>query len=67
METYDDINETIRLTTIRIQEEYPELMKYITEIPENYASLNHKGINNNDLKEYLNSLIELIASYAKEH
>lgn len=66
MET-NNINNTIRLTTIKIQEEFPELIKYITEIPENYTSFNHRGINTNDLEEYLDSLNKLIASYSKEH
>ena len=67
METQNDINETIRLTTIKIQEKYPELIKYITEIPEKYSSIHHKGVNKKDLKEYLDSLTNLIDSYAKEH
>ena len=33
MESKNNLNDDIRLTTLKIQEDYPELIKYINEIP----------------------------------
>ncbi len=67
MESQNDLNDNIRLTTLKIQEEYPELIKYLNEIPRNYLSNADKGINNKELKGYLDSLNNLLETYSKEH
>jgi len=67
MESQNDLNENIRLTTLKIQEEYPELIKYMNEIPRNFLSSTEKGINNKELKDYLDSLNNLLETYAEEH
>ncbi|ARV05364.1 hypothetical protein BTO04_01055 [Polaribacter sp. SA4-10] len=67
MESQNDLNDKIRLTTIKIQEEHPELIKYINEIPRNFLSNSEKGINNKELKGYLDSLNNLLETYAKKH
>tara|TARA_R110001632_G_scaffold84909_3_gene186900 strand:- start:989 stop:1192 length:204 start_codon:yes stop_codon:yes gene_type:complete len=67
MQSNNDLNTNIRLTTLKIQEEYPELVKYLNEIPRNFLSNTDKGINNKELKGYLDSLNNLIETYAKEH
>jgi hypothetical protein len=67
MESQNDLNETIFLTTVKIQEEFPELTKYLGEIPENFQSNTGKGVNNQELKDYLESLNDLLETYAKEH
>lgn len=67
METQNSLTDTILITTIKIQNEFPELIKYLDEIPEKFSSIDYKGVNNNDLKEYLDSLKKLLKSYAKEH
>ena len=67
MESQNDLNDNIRLTTLKIQEEYPELIKYLNEIPRNFLSNAEKGINNKELKDYLDSLNNLLETYAKEH
>ncbi len=67
MESKNDINDNIRLTTLKIQEEYPELIKYINEIPRNFLSNVEKGVNNKELKDYLDSLNTILETYAKEH
>jgi hypothetical protein len=67
MESQNDLNENIRLTTLKIQEEYPELIKYMNEIPRSFLSSTEKGINNKELKDYLDSLNNLLETYAEEH
>lgn len=38
MESQNDLNDNIRLATLKIQEEYPKLIKYMNEIPRNFLS-----------------------------
>ena len=67
MKSQNDLNNNIRLTTLKIQEEHPELIKYLDEIPRNFLSKEEKGINNIELKSYLDSLNNLLETYAKKH
>ena len=67
MESQNELNDNIRLTTLKIQEEYPELIKYLNEIPRNFLSNAEKEINNKELKGYLDSLNNLLETYSKEH
>ncbi|MGM5470329.1 hypothetical protein ACS386_08625 [Flavobacteriaceae bacterium LMO-SS05] len=67
MESQNNLNDKIRLTTLKIQEEYPELIKYLNEIPRNRLSNAEKEIDNTALKDYLDSLNNLLETYAKKH
>lgn len=67
MESKNVLNDNIRSTTLKIQEEYPELIKYMNEIPRNLLSNVEKGINNKELKDYLDSLNNLLETYSKKH
>lgn len=67
MESQNNLNEHIRLITLKIQEEHPELIKYLTEIPRNLLSTSDKEIDNKALKDYLESLNNLLKTYAKKH
>ena len=67
MKSINDLNDKIRLTTLKIQKEYQELIKYVNEIPRNFSSGTEKEVNNNELKDYLDSLNDLLETYAKEH
>ncbi|MDE0771300.1 MAG: hypothetical protein OSB25_03740 [Salibacteraceae bacterium] len=67
MKSQNDINKEIAITTIKIQKKFPELIKYLNEIPEQYSTKDHEGINTNDLEEYLDSLNDLLATYSKEY
>lgn len=67
MESQNGLNEDILITTIKIKEEFPELTKYLDEIPENFLPNAQQGVNSNDLRDYLDSLNQLLESYAKEH
>ena len=67
MASQNNLNDNIRLTTMKIQEEYPELIKYLDEIPMNIPSNADKGIKKKALKDYLESLNSLLETYAKKH
>ena len=67
MESKKNLNDNALLTTLKIQEEYPELIKYINEIPRNLQSNTEKGVSHKALKDYLDSLNNLLETYAKEH
>ena len=67
MQNQDDLNKKIFLTTVKIQEEFPELIKYLNEIPRSFQSNTEKGISHKALKDYLDSLNDLLETYAKEH
>ena len=67
MESQNDLNKKIVLTTMKIQETFPELVKYLGEIPEHFQSTTQKGINTKDLKDYLDSLNDLLETYSKKH
>ena len=67
MKSQIDLNNNIRSTTLKIQEEYPELIKYLDEIPRNFQSKEEKGIDNIELKSYLDSLNNLLETYAEKH
>jgi hemerythrin len=67
MESQKYLNDNIRLTTLKIQEEHPELIKYINEIPRNYLVKKEGEVNNKALKEYLDSLNNILETYSKKH
>lgn len=67
MKSQNDLNETIFLLTQRIHKEFPELVKYLDEIPEKFESNTQKGVNNKNLKDYLDSLNDLLKTYKKDH
>ncbi|MFT4521433.1 MAG: flagellar biosynthesis chaperone FliJ [Bacteroidia bacterium] len=67
MESQNVLSEKIFLTTEKIQEEFPELIKYLDEIPSNFQSNTEQGVSKEALKEYLDYLNDLFETYAKEH
>tara|TARA_R110001583_G_scaffold28963_1_gene102336 strand:+ start:776 stop:979 length:204 start_codon:yes stop_codon:yes gene_type:complete len=67
MESQNDLNNNIRLTTLKIQEEHPELVKYINEIPRNFPLKTEKEVNNKALKGYLDSLNNILETYSNKH
>lgn len=67
MESQKNLNKEILIITVKIITEFPELTKYLNEIPEHFITIGHEGINNKDLKGYLDSLNQLLETYAKEH
>ncbi len=67
METKSHINNKIMALTMKIQEEYPELSKYISEMPVTVPNIEDPAINIDTLNEYYNSLNDLLSKYSKSH
>tara|TARA_R110002167_G_C12585908_1_gene643808 strand:+ start:563 stop:814 length:252 start_codon:yes stop_codon:yes gene_type:complete len=67
MKTKAELEQDIINITTKINTEFPELSKYISEIPENVSEINTDGIGAKNLKEYYNSLEELLLEYSKTH
>jgi hypothetical protein len=66
MKSRKELNDSIFLTTKKIREEFPELLKYLNEIPERVITNMSSEINIKELEGYLNSLNELLVHYTKE-
>jgi hypothetical protein len=47
--------------------EYPELSKYIKEMPVNLSENDKEVVNIKNMKEYYNSLMEVMIEYSKTH
>ncbi|MBC7934242.1 MAG: hypothetical protein H7Y86_02620 [Rhizobacter sp.] len=67
MKTESDLNGEILQTTVAIQEAFPELSKYITEMPVTIPDESNPEINLRTLREYSDSLNTLVLKYAKSH
>ena len=67
MKTEKELEEFILNITMKIQTEYPELSKFIKEMPENVSENNKDAVNSNNMEEYYNSLVKLLAEYSKTH
>jgi hypothetical protein len=65
MKTNLEWNKDIRAITLKIRKEYPELTKYIEEMPSNNSEF--VEINGKSLEDYYNSLEEIVSTYAKTH
>ncbi|WP_199907773.1 hypothetical protein [Leeuwenhoekiella sp. MAR_2009_132] len=53
--------------TMTIHDKFPELSKYITEIPEKESGIHSEQMSVKNFKEYYNSLQEVLLEYAKTH
>lgn len=67
METDDDINGKILKITMVIQDNYPELSKYLNEMPITIPIEQHPEINSKNLEKYYNTLLSLFRNYVAEH
>ncbi|MFT5754002.1 MAG: hypothetical protein ACI9FW_002226 [Flavobacterium sp.] len=65
MKTKADLEQSIIKITTTIKEEYPELSKFIHEMPMNNSE--NEEVNLKSLKKYYNSLEDLLDKYAKTH
>ena len=50
-----------------IRNEFPELMKFLNEMPITIPTEKYPEINHKILQEYLDSLLELLRKYAPNH
>ncbi|MFT4643162.1 MAG: hypothetical protein ACI89R_001006 [Candidatus Azotimanducaceae bacterium] len=67
MEGQNNIYQNILKITIKIKEEFPELIKHLNEVPIKFSDAKSKGINNKNLIDYYNTLVDLVDSYGKHH
>jgi hypothetical protein len=67
MKTKAELEQAIISISLKIHMEFPELSKYIGEMPENMIGMNSKQLEIINFKDYYNSLEELLVEYAKTH
>ena len=67
MKTEKELNENISKITMTIREEFPELIKFLNEMPETIPDVLHPEITIKILQDYFNSLENLLVKYASNH
>lgn len=65
MKTTNEISKDIIATTLEIQEDYPELSKFIIEMPVTIPNADNPEITADNLKDYSESLNTLVTKYSK--
>ena len=67
MKTEKELNDGIMKLTMLIQDKYPELVKYITEMPMTTSVATTPEVTIKNLQDYYNSLDAVIKKYAPSH
>lgn len=67
MKTLNKLNADILNITMTIRDKYPELLKYLDEIPVPISDEKNPEINSRILQDYYNSLEMLLKKYAPNH
>lgn len=67
MKTEAELNKNIVKMTMTIRNEFPELMKFLGEMPETIPDSKSPEINIKILQDYYNSLEDLLRKYAPNH
>ena len=67
MKTIHQLNDDIQQITTKIATEYPELTKFIVEMPPKNNEEIDEDITLQDLKNYYSSLESLLKNYSKDH
>lgn len=67
MKTKEQLEQDIINITMKIHTEFPELSKYISEIPEHEYDTGSGQLSSWKFKEYYNSLSEIVKEYSKAH
>ncbi|WP_298392139.1 hypothetical protein [Flavobacterium sp.] len=67
METEEEINAKILKITMVIQENYPELSKYLNEMPITIPIDSRPEVNVKNLQKYYDNLVALFRNYVAEH
>jgi hypothetical protein len=62
-----EINEKIMKVTMVINENFPELSKYLNEMPITIPTENNPEINVKNLEKYYETLVGLFRKYVAEH
>ena len=64
MKTEKELNESILMITMKIYSEYPELIKYLLELPVTIPDVSNPKINSKVLNEYYDSLENILKKYS---
>ncbi len=67
METEKEINAKILKVTMVIHENYPELSKYLNEMPITIPIDSRPEVNVKNLQKYYETLVEIFRNYVAEH
>ena len=67
MKTEKELNEAILKITSKINNEYPELSKYLLEIPITIPEVNSPEINIKILTDYYETLENILKKYIPNH
>lgn len=67
MKSEKELNKDILNMTMRIQDEFPELSKYMAEMPVSIPNIENPEINTKNLQDYYNSLENLLKKYTLSH
>ena len=67
MKTEKELNTAILDITMKIKEQFPELSKYITEMPVTIPNIENPEINRKALQDYYNSLRIVLKDYVENH
>ncbi len=67
MKTENELNADILKITMDIKQDFPELVKYLNEMPVTIPNANSAEINTKALADYYDSLNVLVKDYALSH
>ena len=67
MKTEKELNDAILKITLKIKNDYPELSKYLSEIPVTIPNISNPEINNKALTNYYESLENIVEKYIPNH
>lgn len=67
MKTKTELDQDILNITLKINQEFPELAKYLQEMPVTVPDNDNSKVNLNSLNEYYDSLVVMMKNYSKTH
>jgi hypothetical protein len=67
MQSQKEITDAIAKLTIEIRERYPEISKYINEMPVTNPDQEHPQMSDELLNEYYDTLRDLVDKYSAKH
>ncbi|MFV8373271.1 hypothetical protein [Flavobacterium sp. LB2P74] len=67
MKTEKELNDAILKITMKIRNEYPELSKYLSEMPITIPEISNPEINIKTLSDYYESLENILKKYSPNH
>ena len=67
MKTKTELEHSIISVTTKINQKFPELTKYINELPVTNPNKEHPEINIKHLENYYDSLVQILVTYTSTH